>query len=70
MQQIIAVVFLTKAVIHLMQRITLITQGRRQDVAAGGPKVTRGGTFLNTILDVCSNCHEKSRLRYVNFIHI
>jgi len=32
-------------------------QGRRQDVAAGGPKLTRGGTFLNTMLDVCSNRH-------------
>jgi len=25
---------------------------------------------MNTVLDVCSNRHEKSCLRYVNFIHI
>jgi len=41
-----------------------------QDVAVRGAKNHKGGTFLNTILDVCSNRHEKSRLRYVNFIHI
>ena len=29
-------------------------QGRRQDVAGGGPKISRGETFLNTMLDVCS----------------
>jgi len=29
----------------------------------GWPKITKGDTFLNTMLDVCSNRHEKSRLR-------
>jgi len=42
----------------------------RQDVAAGGAKNNEGGIFLNTMMDVCSNRHEKSRLRHVNFIHI
>ena len=36
----------------------------------GGAKNHKVGTFLNTILDVCSNRQEKSRLRHVNFIHI
>ena len=31
----------------------------------GGPKITRRGTFLNTMLNVCSNRHEKSCLRGV-----
>jgi len=35
------------------------TQGRRQDVKAGMAKNHKGGTFLNTILNVCSNHHEK-----------
>jgi len=47
-----------------------IRQGRRQDVAAGGAKNDKGGTFFNTMLDVRSNRHEKSNLRYVNCIHI
>jgi len=46
-------------------------QGRRQEVAAEGAKNQKGeGTFLNAMLDVCSNRHEKSCLRHVNFIHI
>ena len=40
------------------------SQAHRQDFAAGG------GTFLNTILNACSNSHEKSCLRRVNLIHI
>jgi len=43
-------------------------QGRRQDVAAGGAQNHKGGTFLNTMLDVCSNRHEKSRLRHANLL--
>jgi len=39
--------------------VTCLTQGRRQDVAAGGTKNYKGGTFLNTMLDACSNRHEK-----------
>jgi len=35
-----------------------------------GQKITRGQHFLNTILNVCSNRHEKSRLWHLNFIHI
>jgi len=38
---------------------TTSQQGRRQDVAAGVAKNYKGGTFLNTMLDVCSNRHEK-----------
>jgi len=34
-------------------------QGRRQDVAAGGAKNYKGGTFLNAMLDAWSNRHEK-----------
>jgi len=34
-------------------------------------RIYKGGEhFLNTILYVCSNRHEKSRFRHVNFIHI
>jgi len=55
---------------RVVQLAVWLEQGRRQDVAAGGAKNTRGNTFLNTMLDVCSNRHEKSNLRYVNFIHI
>jgi len=36
----------------------------------GGQKSQWGTYFLNTILNVCSNRHEKSRLWHVNFIHI
>jgi len=48
------------------------SQARRQHFAAGVAQIhkRRGVNFLNTILNVCSNRHEKSRLRYVNFIHI
>jgi len=35
----------------------------------GCQKSQGGGTFLNTLLNACSNRHEKSRWRYVNFIH-
>jgi len=45
-------------------------QGRRQDVSAGGAKNHKGDTFLNTMLDVCSNRHEKSHLCHVDFIYI
>jgi len=36
----------------------------------GDQKSQGGACFLNTMLHACSNRHEKSRLRHVNFIHI
>jgi len=33
----------------------------------GGQKSQGGGTFLNRMLDVCSNRYENSRLQHVNF---
>ena len=63
-------VAVVKVAVVLGPRYTPVSQGRRQDVAAGGAKNHKRGTFLHTMLDVCSNRHEESRLRHVNFIHI
>jgi len=46
------------------------SQARRQEFAAGGQKSQGGAHLKNTILNVCSIRHEKSRSRHVNFIHI
>jgi len=48
-----------------------MVQARCQDFAARGEQNSQGGgTFLKYMLNVCSNRHEKSCLRHVNFIHI
>jgi len=46
------------------------SQARRQDFAAGGEKSQGWAYSLHTILTVCSNHLEKSRLQHVNLIHI
>jgi len=38
------------------------TQACSRDFVAGGAKTTKGGTFLKTILDVCSNRRTKHEM--------
>jgi len=56
-------------------KIAILTQARRQDLAAGGGQKPEGGAknqkggphFLNTLLDVCSNQGPKREMGCTDF---
>jgi len=57
----------THTFLFVTEIVWVFIQTRRQDFAARAPKTTRGATFLNTILDVCSNRAIKHEMESTDF---